>query len=374
MADDAAQAGPRRLQVDLGGQVALVTGASQGLGRAIAEALAAAGATVALVARSADKLAQVADGIRAAGGKAEAFPSDVSKAEDAQRVVDAVVETCGRLDILVNNAGVTRDTLLPRMSDEEWDTVLDTNLRGPFLFMRAASRPMMQQRYGRIINVASVSGLIGNPGQANYSASKAGLVGLTKTVAKELAGRKITVNAVAPGFIASEMTAALGPALLDEVHRLYEQNRGIHFALSGSSARKLRRAGANLLAGRALPLHMLPFAWPEYGRTWRIDQAVEWGTLPLVVSDPGHRAGTLAAYVDTYLKEEITAEALVRNLDPFVRVLHAAGLFNGQILNLENLARESEVKRTTVERYFQILEDTLPVSYTHLTLPTNREV
>jgi predicted AAA+ superfamily ATPase len=149
------------------------------------------------------------------------------------------------------------------------------------------------------------------------------------------------------------------PALLDEVHRLYEQNRGIHFALSGSSARKLRRAGANLLAGRALPLHMLPFAWPEYGRTWRIDQAVEWGTLPLVVSDPGHRAGTLAAYVDTYLKEEITAEALVRNLDPFVRVLHAAGLFNGQILNLENLARESEVKRTTVERYFQILEDTL---------------
>jgi 3-oxoacyl-[acyl-carrier protein] reductase len=219
MADDAPQAGPRRLQVDLGGQVALVTGASQGLGRAIAEALAAAGATVALVARSADKLAQVADGIRAAGGKAEAFPSDVSKAEDAQRVVDAVVETCGRLDILVNNAGVTRDTLLPRMSDEEWDTVLDTNLRGPFLFMRAASRPMMQQRYGRIINVASVSGLIGNPGQANYSASKAGLVGLTKTVAKELAGRKITVNAVAPGFIASEMTAALGPALLDEVKK-----------------------------------------------------------------------------------------------------------------------------------------------------------
>ena len=219
MADDAAQAGPRRLQVDLGGQVALVTGASQGLGRAIAEALAAAGATVALVARSADKLAQVADGIRAAGGKAEAFPSDVSKAEDAQRVVDAVVETCGRLDILVNNAGVTRDTLLPRMSDEEWDTVLDTNLRGPFLFMRAASRPMMQQRYGRIVNVASVSGLIGNPGQANYSASKAGLVGLTKTVAKELAGRKITVNAVAPGFIASDMTAALGPALLDEVKK-----------------------------------------------------------------------------------------------------------------------------------------------------------
>jgi 3-oxoacyl-[acyl-carrier protein] reductase len=220
MAEKDAGATPqKRLQVDLAGQVAIVTGASQGLGRAIAEALAAAGASVALVARSADKLAAVAAGITAAGGRAEAFPCDVTKGEDIQRVVDAVVEKLGRLDILVNNAGVTRDTLLPRMSDEEWDQVLTTNLRAPFLFMRAASRPMMQQRYGRIVNVASVSGLIGNPGQANYSASKAGLVGLTRTVAKELAGRKITVNAVAPGFIASDMTAALGPALLDEVKK-----------------------------------------------------------------------------------------------------------------------------------------------------------
>jgi 3-oxoacyl-[acyl-carrier protein] reductase len=219
MVDESAAAGGKRLQVDLSGQVAVVTGASQGLGQAIAEALAANGATVALVARSVEKLAAVAAGIRAAGGRAEEFPCDVSKAEDVQRVMDAIVEKLGRLDILVNNAGVTRDTLLPRMSDEEWDQVLSTNLRGPFLFMRAASRPMMQQRYGRIINVASVSGLIGNPGQANYSASKAGLVGLTRTVAKELAGRKITVNAVAPGFIASDMTAALGPALLDEVKK-----------------------------------------------------------------------------------------------------------------------------------------------------------
>ena len=216
---DAGTTPPKRLQVDLAGQVALVTGASQGLGRSIAEALAAAGAAVALVARSAAKLADVAAGITAAGGRAEAFPCDVTKGEDIQRVVDAVVEKLGRLDILVNNAGVTRDTLLPRMSDEEWDQVLTTNLRAPFLFMRAASRPMMQQRYGRIVNVASVSGLIGNPGQANYSASKAGLVGLTRTVAKELAGRKITVNAVAPGFIASDMTAALGPALLEEVKK-----------------------------------------------------------------------------------------------------------------------------------------------------------
>jgi hypothetical protein len=116
------------------------------------------------------------------------------------------------------------------------------------------------------------------------------------------------------------------PALLDELHRLDEQKRGIHFALSGSSARKLRRAGANLLAGRALQLHMYPFVWPEYRGVWRIDQAVEWGTLPLVVSDPAHRAATLATYVETYLKEEITAEALVRSLDPFVRVLQVAGL------------------------------------------------
>ena len=220
MADEAAGAAAAvRLRVDLSGQVALVTGASQGLGRAIAETLAAAGAHVALVARSVDKLAAVADGIRAAGGKADAFPCDVADAAAIQRTVESVVEGLGRLDILVNNAGVTRDTLLPRMSDEEWDQVLATNLRAPFLFMRAASRPMMQRRYGRIVNVASVSGLIGNPGQANYSASKAGLVGLTKTVAKELAGRKITVNAVAPGFIASEMTAALGPVLLDEVKK-----------------------------------------------------------------------------------------------------------------------------------------------------------
>jgi 3-oxoacyl-[acyl-carrier protein] reductase len=217
MADDAPQS--RRLQVDLSGQTALVTGASQGLGRAIAEVLAGAGAAVALVARSAGKLADVASAITAAGGRAEVFSCDVKDAAAIQKTVDDVVAKLGRLDILVNNAGVTRDTLLPRMSDEEWDEVLTTNLRAPFLFMRAASRPMMQQRYGRIVNVASVSGLIGNPGQANYSASKAGLVGLTRTTAKELAGRKITVNAVAPGFIASDMTAALGPALLDEVKK-----------------------------------------------------------------------------------------------------------------------------------------------------------
>jgi 3-oxoacyl-[acyl-carrier protein] reductase len=191
-----------RLKADLAGQVAIVTGASQGIGRAIAETLAANGATVALVARNVAKIADVAAGIRAAGGTAEEFSCDVSKAENVAAVVDAVVAKLGRIDILVNNAGVTRDTLLPRMSDEEWDEVIATNLRGPFLFMRAVSRPMMQQRYGRIINVASVVGQIGNPGQANYSASKAGLI-----------------NAVAPGFVASEMTAALGPLVLEEAKK-----------------------------------------------------------------------------------------------------------------------------------------------------------
>ncbi len=210
---------PARLAVDLSGQVAIVTGASQGIGRAVAETLAANGAKVAAVARNAEKLASLVEAVTAAGGEARAFPCDVSDAEAVTATVDAIVEAFGKVDILVNNAGITRDTLLPRMGDDEWDAVISTNLRGPFLFMRAASRPMMQQRYGRIVNVASVSGMIGNPGQSNYSASKAGLIGLTRTVAKELAGRKITVNAVAPGFIASEMTEALGPALLDEVKK-----------------------------------------------------------------------------------------------------------------------------------------------------------
>jgi len=186
------------LQVDLNGQVAIVTGASRGIGRAIALALAACGAKVACIARSAEKLADTAAAIRAAGGTAEVFACDVTDGGSVQRVVDSVVEKWGKLHILVNNAGITRDGLIPRMSDEDWDAVVNTNLRGTFLFTRAATRPMMHGRYGRIVNIASVSGLTGNPGQANYSASKAGIIGMTRTVAKELAGRKITVNAVAP--------------------------------------------------------------------------------------------------------------------------------------------------------------------------------
>jgi len=171
------------------------------------------------VARSVDKLNETVQQIQDAGGQAEAFACDVTDRESVDGLVDQVVEQWEKLDILVNNAGITRDTLLPRMSDEEWDAVIDTNLRGCFLFSRAASRYMMRARYGRIINMSSVSGLIGNPGQTNYSASKAGMIGLTRSLSRELAGRKITINAVAPGFIESDMTAALGEMIIGEAKK-----------------------------------------------------------------------------------------------------------------------------------------------------------
>jgi 3-oxoacyl-[acyl-carrier protein] reductase len=205
----------RRIQVDLSGKTAIVTGASRGIGKAIAMRLAAAGAKVACVARSADKLKEAVDAITAAGGTAEVHPCDVSNSEAVTKLVESLSETWGGLDIVVNNAGITKDTLIPRMSDEQWDDVIATNLRSVFLFTRAASLVMMRKRSGRIINIASVSGLMGNSGQANYSASKAGVIGLTRTVAQELASRKVTVNAICPGFIASEMTQAMG-ATLDE--------------------------------------------------------------------------------------------------------------------------------------------------------------
>ncbi|MCP4080955.1 MAG: 3-oxoacyl-[acyl-carrier-protein] reductase [Planctomycetaceae bacterium] len=207
-------------QVDLSGQTAIVTGASQGLGRAVAVALGTAGARVACVARNAEKLKETVDAILEGGGQAEAFSCDVTDRDSVENVVEHVADEWGGVDILVNNAGITRDTLLPRMSDDDWDLVIGTNLKGMFLFSRAASRHMMsKKRTGRIINMASVSGLIGNPGQTNYSASKAGMIGFTRSLSKELAGRKVTVNAVAPGFIESDMTKALGDSLLDEVKK-----------------------------------------------------------------------------------------------------------------------------------------------------------
>jgi 3-oxoacyl-[acyl-carrier protein] reductase len=207
------------MTVDLSGQVAIVTGASRGLGKAIALALGANGAHVACVARSVAELNETAQAILAAGGSAEACPCDVTDRQAADQLVDQLIEQRGRLDILVNNAGITRDTLLPRMTDEEWDDVLNTNLRSVFLWCRAASRAMMRARYGRVINMSSVSGLIGNPGQTNYSASKAGLIGLTRSLSRELAGRNVTINAVAPGFIESDMTATLGEALMTEAKK-----------------------------------------------------------------------------------------------------------------------------------------------------------
>ncbi len=207
------------IRVDLSGQVAIVTGASQGLGQAMAIELAANGAMVVCVARNAEKLAQTVATIQSQGGQAEAISCDVKDGSSVDQLVETVMDQHGRLDVLINNAGITRDTLLPRMSDAEWDDVIETNLRGAFLFARAASRVMMRARYGRIINVSSVSGLIGNPGQTNYSASKAGLIGMTRSLSRELAKRNVTVNAVAPGFIESEMTKTLGDALLSEAKK-----------------------------------------------------------------------------------------------------------------------------------------------------------
>ena len=207
------------IQVDLSGQTALVTGASRGIGKAIALRLGSSGAKVALVARSVGKLEEVASEITAAGGEAAVFACDVVDSDAVNKVVEDVIEKWGQIDVLVNNAGITRDTLLPRMTDEDWDDVIATNLRSIFLFTRAVGQPMMRAKRGRIINISSVSGIMGNPGQANYSASKAGIIGFTQTVARELASKRraITVNAICPGFIASDMTDALGDPLLEAV-------------------------------------------------------------------------------------------------------------------------------------------------------------
>ncbi|HEY9818489.1 MAG TPA: 3-oxoacyl-[acyl-carrier-protein] reductase [Candidatus Obscuribacterales bacterium] len=188
-------------------QVAVVTGASRGIGRAIALALAEAGAKVAVnYARSSQAADEVVEKITAAGGEAIALQADVAQADQVDSLIGAVLERWGRVDVLVNNAGITRDTLLLRMKPEDWQAVIDLNLTGVFLCTKAVSKLMLKQRSGRIINIASVSGQMGNPGQSNYSAAKAGVIGFTKSVAKELASRGVTVNAVAPGFISTDMT------------------------------------------------------------------------------------------------------------------------------------------------------------------------
>lgn len=194
----------------LEGKVALVTGASRGIGRAIALRLASAGAAVAVNYRAAASEAEkVVAEITGAGGRAAAFQADVSHFADAERLIGGVVAAFGRIDILVNNAGTTRDTLLASMSEEDWDVVVDTCLKGAFNCCRAVIRPMMRQRYGRIVNITSVAGLAGQAGQVNYAAAKAGLIGLTKSLAKEVGPRNITVNAVAPGYVPTDLTASL---------------------------------------------------------------------------------------------------------------------------------------------------------------------
>jgi 3-oxoacyl-[acyl-carrier protein] reductase len=197
---------------DFASQVAFVTGGATGIGLAVSRTLAARGATVAIFARNLTRAEEAAAAIRAEGGAAHAFATDISKTASVDAAFEQAIVQLGRVDVLVNNAGLTRDGLFMRMSDEQWSEVLDTNLAGAFRCCRAVARPMMKARSGRIINVSSVVALMGNAGQANYCASKAGLLGLTRSLARELASRGVTVNAVCPGFIATEMTAVLPDA------------------------------------------------------------------------------------------------------------------------------------------------------------------
>jgi len=198
-------------------QVAFVTGGATGIGLAVAGALAARGAAVAIFARNAARAEQAAEGLRASDVDAGSFEADISQSASVEAAFEAALSRFGRVDILVNNAGVARDGLLMRMSDEQWSQVIETNLGGAFRCTRAVTRPMMKARYGRIVNISSVVGLVGNPGQVNYAASKAGLLGFTKALARELASRAITVNAVCPGFIETEMTATLPEAARAEL-------------------------------------------------------------------------------------------------------------------------------------------------------------
>ena len=204
----------------LDGKVALVTGAARGIGRAIAEALAREGADLALCDLKAEWLDETAAAVAAMGRRAKGYAVNVSDGAVVAQTVDDAIKDFGKLDILVNNAGITKDGLLVRMSEEDWDLVMAVNLKGAFLFSKAAARPMMKQRSGVMINIASIIGLIGNAGQCNYAASKAGLIALTKSTAKELASRNVRVNAVAPGFIESKMTDVLDA---DTKNRMLEQ-------------------------------------------------------------------------------------------------------------------------------------------------------
>ncbi len=206
--------------MDYKGQVALVTGGTRGIGKATAEALASVGVNVVVAGRNADAAREVAASLEDRGVRALGMRLDVSNTTEVEQVFEGIRKEFGRIDILVNNAGITRDGILLRMKEEAWDSVLDTNLKGVFLCTREAIKEMAKQRYGRIVNISSVAAFMGNPGQANYSAAKAGMIGFTKTVAREYAGRNITVNAVAPGFIDTAMTDVLPENIKEEMKKL----------------------------------------------------------------------------------------------------------------------------------------------------------
>ena len=236
----------------LSNQVAVVTGAGRGIGRAIALKFAAAGADVVCVSRTAENSQKVADEVRATGRKAWAHAVDVADSKAVAIAAEKIVEDAGRVDVLVNNAGVTRDGLLMRMSEEDWDVVLNTNLRGAFSFTKAFSRAFLKQRSGRIINIASVIGLIGNAGQCNYAASKAALIGFTKSVARELASRGITVNAIAPGFIETDMTAGMKEEMKDELLKKIPLNALGQAEDIAEAALFLASPGARYITGQVL--------------------------------------------------------------------------------------------------------------------------
>jgi 3-oxoacyl-[acyl-carrier protein] reductase len=238
----------------LANQIAVVTGAGRGIGRAIALKFATAGADVACVSRTAENAEKVAQEVRALGRKAWSHPVDVADSAAVNGAVEKILAEAGRVDVLVNNAGVTRDGLLMRMSEEDWDTVLNTNLRGAFLFSKAFTRALVRQRSGRIINVASIAGLIGNAGQCNYAASKAGLIGFSKSLARELASRQITVNVLAPGFIETDMTSVLGEDLRKVVIERIPMNRFGQPEDIAEAALFLASAGARYITGQVLTI------------------------------------------------------------------------------------------------------------------------
>src|SRR3984957_10246644 len=233
-------------------QIAVVTGAGRGIGRAIALKFAAEGADVVCVSRTQENSEKVANEIRALGKKAWAFALDVSDSTAVSAAAEKILADCGKVDILVNNAGVTRDGLLMRMSDADWDAVLDTNLKGAFLVTKAFFRAFAKQRAGRIINISSVIGLIGNPGQSNYAASKAGLIGFTQSVARELASRGVTVNAIAPGFIETDMTSDLNEELKGNILKAIPMGKFGAADDIAEAALFLASPGARYITGQVL--------------------------------------------------------------------------------------------------------------------------